>query len=162
MKANAGEVHVGAAGRATEIVFSMEPSDKPDVSATLAAWFLQCPGQSPAWQHYHLSIIHLRPIPNVEPAVLKRENATHEVMLVALNPKPRPVPEDVMSWHWLRPINFTGQLALPSDEEAKTVLKILARAVADGLLWAEPPLSGMKEPWESQLRQLEAHAEGKH
>ena len=162
MKLKSGQVHVGAAGRATEILHTLESSDKADVSATLGAWFLQCPGQSPAWQHYHLSIIHLRPIDGVKPAVIKREGATHEIMLAALDPKDNPVPDDICSWHWLSPLNFVGQLELPSDENAKTVLEILAHAVADGFLWAEPLLSGQKEPWESQLRQLEAHAKGKH
>jgi hypothetical protein len=83
-------------------------------------------------------------------------------MLLALDPKHNPVPDDIRTWHWLTPTNFTGQLELPSDEEAKTVLEVLARGVANGFLWAEPPLSGQREPWESQLRQLEAHAKGEH
>lgn len=83
-------------------------------------------------------------------------------MLFALDSGKSPVPDDMSTWSYLRPINFCGQLELPSDAEAKTVTEILARAVADGLLWAEPPLSGQREPWESQLRQLEAHAKGKH
>lgn len=162
MKLFCGQVHVGAAGRATEILCELEPTDKPDVSATVAAWFLQCPGQSPAWQHYHLAIIHLRPIPGVKPATIKRQGATHEVMLAAMDPDRVPQPDDIRTWRWLEPLNFVGQLELPSDDDAKVVLEILARGVADGFLWAEPPLSGQREPWESQLRQLEAHAAGKH
>jgi hypothetical protein len=162
MKLKSGQVYVGGAGRATEILHTLEPSDPPDVSATLGAWFLQCPGQSPAWQHYHLSVIHLRPILGVKPATINRQGATHEVMLAALDPKYNPLPDDMGTWHWLLPLNFVGQLELPSDENAKTVLDILARAVADGFLWAEPPLSLQREPWESQLRHLEEHAKGKH
>jgi hypothetical protein len=162
MKLRAGNVEVGIAGRATEILAELEPSDPPDISATLGMWFLDCPGQSPAWRHYHLAIIHLRPIDGVKPAHISRQGATHEVMLFALDPAKNPVPDNVETWSWLRPTNFIGQLELPSDEDAKRVVGILARAVVGGILWAEPPLSGQREPWESQLRQLEAHAAGKH
>ena len=162
MKLKSGAVHVGAAGRATEILHEFEPSDPLDIRATIGAWFLQCPGQSPAWQHYHLAIVHLRPIDGVKPAVINRPGATHEVMLFALDPAKHPVPDDLNTWSWLSPVNFVGQLELPSDESAKNVLEILARAVADGYLWAEPPLSLQREPWESQLRELEDHAKGKH
>jgi hypothetical protein len=162
MNLRTGEIHVGAAGRTTEILFSLEPSDPPDISGTVAMWFLDCPGQSPAWRHYHLGIVHLRPIEGVKPAVISREGATHEIILAALDPKSNPQPDDINTWSWLRPINYVGQLALPSDEDAKTILALLAKATANGMLWAEPPLSGQKEPWESQVRQLEAHAAGKH
>lgn len=162
MKVKLGRIYVGAAGRATEVVHELEDSDPRATAATLGQWFLQCPGQSPVWQHYLLSVIHLRPIPWVIPAVVIRKGATHEVMLVALDPKKNPVPEDFRTWTWLSPVNFLGQIELPSDEDARKVLETLAHAVADGILWAEPPLSGQREPWETQLRHLEAHAAGKH
>lgn len=56
MKSSSGEILVGAAGRATELILTIEDSDPPDCGGTVAGWFLQCPGQSPAWQHYGLSI----------------------------------------------------------------------------------------------------------
>lgn len=162
MKTRTGQVVVGAAGNGTEILLEWEPGDKPDVSATVAMWFLDCPGQSPAWRHYNLTIIHLRPIPGVKPAHISRPGASHEVMLVALDPDKHPVAHDAATWGFLRPLNYVGQLHVRSDDEAKEVLDTLAHGVAHGTLWAEPPLSGQKEPWESQLRLLENHAAGKH
>lgn len=162
MKLREGEIKVGAVGRATEILSELEPSDRPDLQGSVGIWFLDCPGQSPAWRHYLLSIAHLRPIEGVKPARIFREGATHEVMLLALDPEANPAPCDEGSWKWLSPTNYAGQIILPSDRDARRVIGILARATADGLLWAEPPLSGQKEPWESQLRQLEDHAAGRH
>lgn len=162
MKIQPGDWIVGAAGRGVHCAITLEPSDAPDVAGTIATWFLDCPGQSPAWRHYVLSIIHLRPIQGVKPAVIARPGATHEIILVALDPQSNPIPSDVETWTHLRPLNFVGQLTLPSDDQAKIVVETLAKAVIDGILWAEPPLSGQVEPWESQLRQLEAHAAGKH
>jgi hypothetical protein len=162
MKYRIGQTKVGAAGTATEVLHELEASDKPDFQGTVKLWFLHCPGQSPAWRHYHLAIIHLRPIEGVKPAVISRPGATHEVILVALDPKGNPVADNPESWQFLHPVNFVGQLTLPSDEAAKMVIDVLARATAEGILWAEPPLSGQEEPWQSQLRHLEAHAAGKH
>jgi hypothetical protein len=162
MKIRTGWDVVGAAGRATEIVIELEESDPPDVAGTVAAYFFDCPGQSPAWRHYHMSVIHLRPIPGVKPATVERAGATHEVMLFALDPAKRPAPDDMSTWSYLRPTNFVGQLRLEDDDEARTVARLLARAIAEGALWAEPPLSGQREPWESQLRRLEEHSAGEH
>jgi len=107
-------------------------------------------------------MIHLRPIEGVKPPIIRRQGATHEVMLYALDPKPNPVPEDLNTWHFLRPVNYVGQMTLPSDQAAVDCLYHLARGVADGLIWAEPPLSGRTQEWDHQLRQLEDHAAGKH
>ena len=162
MKITNSEWIVGAAGRATECTITMEPADSPDLGGTVACWFLDCPNQSPAWRHYLLSVIHLRHIDGVRPAVITRAGATHEIILTALDPAEDPVPDNLDSWRHLRPLNFVGQLTLPSDDEARIAADVLAKAVIHGLLWAEPPLSGQVEPWQSQLRQLEAHAAGKH
>lgn len=162
MSIREGKVHVGAAGRATELLFALEPGDRPDWNATVAMWFLDCPGQSPAWRHYGLSIIHLREIKGVGPAHITREGATHEVILTALDPEKNPAPTGRETWSWLRPINFCGQLRLPSDEQAREVIEYLAKGTADGYLWAEPPLSGQVEPWQGQLRLLEEHVAGRH
>lgn len=161
-KLETGKEFVGVAGRATEIIYTPEAGDKPDFRATVAMWFLDCPGQSSAWQHYHLVVIHLRPIEGVKPAYILREGATHEVMLFALDPKRKPSPTKVESWRYLSPYNYMGQLRLPSDEEAKRGLEAMARGVAAGRLWAEPPLSLQREPWDTQLKLWEAHAAGKH
>ena len=105
-----GNSFTGYAGKATEILFELEPGDKRDVQGTVAMWFLDCPGQSPAWRHYHLAIIHLRPIEGVKPAVITEEGATHEVILAAMDPAKNPSPTDIETWSHLRPLNFVGQL----------------------------------------------------
>jgi hypothetical protein len=157
-KLTTGKEFVGVAGRATEIVHTLEAGDRPDFGATLAMWFLDCPMQATAWRHYNLAIIHLRPIEGVKPAIIRSPGATHEVMLFALNPKLNPSPTNAKSWQYLSPYNFLGQLKLPSDEEAKRGLEAMARDVANGRLWAEPPLSMQREPWETVLRLWEAGA----
>lgn len=162
MKISLGKKLTARAGTATELLLTWEATDKPDFQGTVAGWFLDCPGQSPAWRHYGLSVISLRDIPGVKPARIDKPGATHEVMLVAYDPKANPDPLEPDSWLMLTPMNFAGQICLPSDEHAKSMLYSLAQGVIHGILWAEPPLSGQREPWARQLELCEEHAAGKH
>ena len=160
MKIVVGKVLSGPAGTATELNWKRERRDPPDWTATLAGWFLNCPGQSPAWEHYLLSIIHLRPIEGVKPAVVNVPGATHEILMVALDPGKNPKPEDSYSWSFLRPTNLMEQVQLPDDESAVDLLHDCVVAVLDGRLWAEPMLSGQVEPWRTVLVKAAAHIRG--
>lgn len=159
-----GRELTGPAGYAFEIIVD-EPLT-PDQSATVACWFLRCPGQSPLWDCYTLSAIHLRDIPGVRPAIVRVPHATHEIMLLALEPEnqkwslPAPHPNDQETWRFLRPINLSEQLQLPSDEAAVDLLHKCAEGVLAGVLWAEPPLSGQVEPWRTSLLKSAAHLRG--
>jgi len=93
MRTHAGREWTGPAGSAIEIV--IDEVARPDQLATVASWFLTCPGQSPAW-----------------------------------------------------------------DEAAVELLDLAVRAVLDGRLWAEAPLSGQVEPWRTVLIKTSAHARG--
>lgn len=158
MKLATGMVLRGVAGVAVEVV--IEEVDTPDHAATVGLWFLDCPGQSPVWSHYVLAIIHLRDIPGVRPATVDIPHATHEVMLVALDPALSPTPLDTSSWRHLRPTNVVEQVQLPDDSAAAALLGDAAQAVVDGTLPAEPPLSGAVEPWRTALIRAAAHWRG--
>ncbi len=158
MKAWIGREVTGPAGTATEII--AEAFDRPEQAATLATWFLHCPGQSPAWDSYMLSVIHLRTIEGVREPVIRFPGATHEVLLAALDPGSAPSVDNPDSWQLLMPINVEEQVELPDDEAAVRLAELAARAVVTGALWAEPPLSGQVEPWRTTLVKTAAHARG--
>ena len=139
----------GPAGTALEVI-PVTPL-VPEHAATVAAWFLTCPRQSPLWERYVLSVVHLRPMPGVPAPQLVFEGATHELDLLALDPDPDPQANRPETWRFLMPVNYSGQLRLPSDDAARDLLVRAAQAVVDGQLWAEPPLSGQQEPWCSWL-----------
>jgi hypothetical protein len=157
MRITLGETLAGPAGEATELV--VHDADGP-TTATVACWWLHCPGQSVAWDRYMLAAIHLRPIEGQQPAVVRVPHATHEVMLVALNPEKGPAPTDPATWQYLQPINLQEQVQLPDDATAVAMLRDCARAVVDGVLWAEAPLSGQVEPWRTSLIKTSAHLRG--
>ena len=160
MKVSLGELITGPAGTAQRVHFKRRSGDPIAWSATLATWFLVCPGQSIAWDRYALHVIHLRPIPGSPPAHIRVPDATHEVMLTALDPHGRPRPDSPASWRPLQPINLEEQIQLPDDAAAVELLAVCAQAVVDGYLWAEAPLAGQREPWRTTLIQTSAHARG--
>ncbi len=159
LNASEGRVFQGPCGTATEVLISGD-LPRPDVAATLSTWFLNCPGQSPAWDNYLLSIIHLRPIEGVRPAVISVPKATHEVLLLAADPTTNPTAMDPDSWQFLFPHNVSEQIELPDDVTAVMLLEDCARAVVDGILPAEPALAGAVEPWRTVLIKTAAHARG--
>lgn len=154
MKITHEEAIEGSAGTAVRLGFTLSDTDLNDISATLGMWFLTCPGQSPAWYHFMISCIHLREIEGVKAAHLEFPEATHEFLLLALDPSLNPEPTKPKTWQYLRPVNFVGQYALDNDDQAVHLLNMAARAVATGYLWAEPPLSGQREPWDITMRQF--------
>lgn len=158
---SAGRILTGAFGTATEVLFH---SAEPDHQAHIGTWLLDCPGQSPAWSHYALMCVHLRPLAGEsKSAHIRFPGATHEILLLALNPETNPSPsadDPPGSWDFLRPINLCEQVQLPGDAAAAELLAEAAQAVVDGILWAEPPLSGQKEPWRTCLIKSAAHARG--
>jgi hypothetical protein len=159
MRLVTGRVLTGPAGTATEVVFRGQLR-RPDWQATLGVWFLHCPGQSPAWSHFGLSLIHLRPIEGVPDAVIRLPHATHEVILAAYDPAANPMATDLRTWRRLFPINLMEQIQMPSDESARYLLDGCALEVVKGNLWAEAPLSGQVEPWRTVLIKSSAHARG--
>lgn len=159
MRATIGEMLRGPAGAATE-VFVTGPFDRPDQQALVAAWFLDCPGQSAAWRHYGLSVIHLRPIDGAAPAHIRVPQSTHEVILAAINPDANPVAADPNTWHPLQPLNVMEQLQLPGDHAARQLARLAAEAVVSGRLPAEPPLAGAVEPWRTSMIKTAAHLRG--
>ena len=156
MKVRTGRVLTGPAGSAIEVIPAEH--DHPDTTATVASWYLTCPRQSPAWVDYMLAIVHLRPIPgqSQEPQITV-EGATHEVLIVALDPTTDPTPHAPERWRYLHPLNVVEQIVLPDDQAAAYVAIVAARTVVLGGIWVEPPLSGQVEPWRSALRATAEH-----
>jgi hypothetical protein len=153
--AHGGRLEQGPAGRAVEVTIE----DPRPMSTAVSTWILECPGQSPAWTHYLLTVVHLRDQEGADPAVVNVPHATHEVGVLALDPKPF-VLEDPSTWVPLFPVNVSEQLQLPDDAAAVTLAQLCARAVVNGMLPAEPPLAGAKEPWRTSLIQTAAHLRG--
>lgn len=166
--------HVGMYGRAWNVLPRLIEHHGEDAmsGADIASWLIHAPGQHPFWSWYRLSCVHLRDIEGYDPATLTAPNATHEWLLVALrSPEPsEPAvdPGDPETWgDMLTPHNFVGQYEVDGDDEhadavAAEVTDRAAWAITQGHLWAEPPLSGQTEPWDSTMRNTLAHYRDGH
>lgn len=151
----------GACGTATRLEYALEAHDPPDARGTVTAWWLDCPGQSPFWHVYLLSVVHLRPLDGVRPAVIGVPGATHELVVVALDPRePTPLMTDPTTWKYLTPVNVAEQLELPDDDAARYAAYLAAWGVVEGVLPAEPPHTGQREPWRTSLVKTAAHLRG--
>lgn len=115
-------IFTGRAGRAWRV--AMPPVGEralPDHDATVALYLVHVPGAHAFWDHWLMTVVHLRPIAGVKPPTKQFEDATHEFMIAALNPE-YPLPPLVVDkdWrtHFLLPLDVMEQFTTRDDATA--------------------------------------------
>lgn len=100
----------------------MQNFGAPHADAAIETWIVEAPWAHPVWHSYWVILMHLRPMPGMPAPKLYREDATHELIIFALDPaKPRaPTVEGRDGAYRLEPANFAAQLLETSDEAART------------------------------------------
>jgi hypothetical protein len=134
----------------------------------LSTYLIDAPAYHPAWTQYVMSVVTLRDEPGVEPAVRKFPEATHEILVLALNPETGPQTVETMIGHcrtgrlpFLRPVNIAEQIEA-TDDEAEAVAWLAARAVVHGHLSPEPPFGyeSLRAQWHAACTKTLAHLRG--
>lgn len=115
---------------------------QPPRELSIASWLVHAPAAHPAWHSYSIYCISLRDVPGFPPAVIHLPGATHEVMVLALNPD-FPMAVDEQPRH-LTPSNFHGQFIEPSDEAAAARIRAVVQEVVDGVL---SPDTDFRQQW---------------
>lgn len=107
----------------------------PDDS-TVSQWLIECPRAHPLWHSYGICFIHLRALPGRPLPKINAKDATHEVMLLAMDPdKPRAqIIEPGYPIHYLTPFNFAGQFQAPSDGAVERLAEFTVREITTGAL----------------------------
>lgn len=156
----------GVAGRAWTV--PLVPPDErpvPDWRGTVAAWIVDAPAAHPLWNFYCVCVIHLRVIDGVRPAIVRLEGATHELMILALDPG-HPVPaleafgRCESPLRWLSPIDVMEQFIVADDAQAEHLGELATRAIVDGLL---SPDQDFRRAWARAIAHTASHlAEGGH
>lgn len=130
---------IGNRGRGWHIPISpVGQRGRPDADGTVIGWLLHAPGAHPFWNYYAIAVIHLRPIDGVRPPTIRVEGATHELMIIALNPE-KPLPDlDAVgrgeaSFEFLTPIDVVEQFSVRDDAEAARLGELAIRVCVDGL-----------------------------
>lgn len=125
----------GPRGKMWKVLLPTTPQ-KPDYVATLGCWILSIPGAHPWWHGYMLSIISLADIPGVSPATKHYPEATHEIVVFALDPDVElPDPDNAKDFRpaFLTPANLVEQIHGVTDEQATGIAERLGRAFVDGI-----------------------------
>lgn len=150
----------GPYGRAEQVPLP----DIAEAAETVCTWLLTAPHASPAWSQYMLGVVRLRDnIPGFPPPNLHFPGATHELDVVALDPRRGTQTAATMQGHqrdgtlpYLTPVNVIHQLE-GSDSEALRLAAYAARAVVHGHLTPEP--DGPSQ-WKASLVKTLAHIRG--
>lgn len=155
--------HTGRAGSACLVPVA---PDVPNASESVASYLITAPYYHPVWSQYGLEVIRLRDVPGMPPPVLKFQGATHEIMVVALNPEHGPWTAEkvIAAQHQtpiLTPINIAEQFEA-TDEEMRALADLLVQAVVHGMLnpeTADAP-SRIREQWLTVAVKTLAHIRG--
>jgi len=98
----------------------------------VCAWAVHAPHSHPIWPCVTIACISLREFPGWPPAHIYAPGATHEVLVMALDPG-HPVALDAQPHH-LRPLNYAGQFVAASDAEARDRVDSAVLDVCNGTL----------------------------
>jgi len=154
----------GVAGHAWQL--RLRPPGQREVrdhDATVGGYIVHAPGAHVLWSYWIVSVIHLRPIAGVRPPVISRSGATHEFLIMALDPRePLPTLDVTDGWRvaWLSPVDIVEQFAAADDAIAAEILDLGVRAIVDGRL---SPDQDFRSAWRRTLHETATHyASGRH
>jgi hypothetical protein len=111
----------------------------PAQDASLDHWMVEAPWAHPAWHSYSILLIHLREMPGEQKGATKFyiPDATHELMVYALNPEQdrRPLlATAIPDRHWMTPGNFAAQFIEITDDLARERVRNTVQMICDGKL----------------------------
>lgn len=103
----------------------------------LSHWIVHAPYAHPGWHSYSIICLHLRPVAGIDPPKLYLSDATHEVIVHALNPERdlNPLIDDgIRRGEFLLPANFAAQFIEISDDLARERIERTVKEICDGAL----------------------------
>lgn len=134
----------------------------------IAGWVITAPAWHPLWSQYFLGVVSLADLPGVPPPVLHFPGATHEIMVIALDPDHGPYDAEVIGeghkLKWLLPGNICEQI-IATDEIAREISEGLAHMVVQGLLCPETgdDPDGIRSQWRGTIsRSLDHYLDPHH
>lgn len=150
-------------GTANEV--SIQPGVRGS-DTTIACWLLQ--GQwHPHWHQFVLSVVHLRELEGWPPPKLDFPEATHELLVMAIDPSEEPCTveelESGQQVKFLMPIDVAEQF-IATDEEMVRVTDLCAQACMDGRLnpSTDDARTFLREQWRISVQQTLEHFRGEH
>lgn len=160
--------HEGPAGKAWQCEYElpalMDAADKAAAEVTLRQFIMYVPGAHLFWSWYYMAGVSLRNVPGAEEAHLQFEGATHELMVLSLDPeRPAPRPNGPFGEQGdlapLSPPDHVIQTMFVNDEQFSEIVDLFAQAVVGGVL---SPDSDWRERWRNTMTNTVDHYRGLH
>jgi hypothetical protein len=111
---------------------------RPEQDACICHWVVEAAWAHPAWHSYSLFCQHLRPMPDYDsPVKFHLEDATHELLLFALDPRKDRVElikTGMVKGNWMQPANFAAQFIELDDDLARGRIRSTVQEIVDGKL----------------------------
>jgi hypothetical protein len=137
----------GMAGRKAWRVRTGEPP------TGLAGFVVQVPGAHAWWDKWFVSMIHLRDVAGMAPAKKQFSEATHEFLILALNPE-FPVDLDHPSAHYLTPVDVVEQFGGVTDDDAISICEGAVIAILRGVA---SPDQDYRAAWKALIKNTVEH-----
>jgi hypothetical protein len=159
--------YMGPFGRAERLTIAPELN----VGGGTLAWWLLTGGWHPLWPQFVLHVLSLKPAADLPEPVLHFPGATHELLVVALNPGTNPprlhAPETLVSGGlaavggYLPPEDVAHQFEA-TDEEMVALAEACAKACVLGLLTpsTDDARTMLRERWLGSCVRTLAHMRG--
>lgn len=141
----------------------------PSAAETVCTWLITAPRAHPLWSQYMLAVVRLRDLTGFPPPARQFDGATHELLVVALDPEHGPMDPERAVRYWRRgrslpyltPVNIAHQIE-GTDEEAAELAEMAARGVVRGHLMPETgdAPDAIRAAWKASLVKTLAHSRG--
>jgi len=131
----------------------------PTQPPALAVWLLDCPGAHVMWRYWRVSLVHLRPLDGLPPAIKQYPDAEYELVSAALDPDREVNPDQLGSLVPLDPLDFVHHFHGMNDAQAVKLLELLVDAVIRGVL---SPDSDWRTRWRRLIWGSVDHVTGGH
>lgn len=138
------------------------PASTPEhqKQAGCGQWLVHAPHGHPFWPWYTVQAVHLRPLDGQPPAKVQFPGATHEWLVVALNPE-EPLP-DVTNWgapgtppmRHMEPIDQCVQFIVADDDQARELVELTVKHI---LLDGVSPDQDFRSYWERAIANTAEH-----
>ena len=130
----------------------------PESHPTIAGYLVHAPYAHPFWGWYTMAVIHLRPVEGLPPAAVSLPGATHELAILAIDPRvcPEPTPEMATEgqYPFLMPPDVMEQFMVLDDQQAVSLLENCVQAVVQGRI---SPDSDFRSRWAKVIANTSEH-----
>lgn len=161
--------HSGAFGKAWKCEYTqpetLTDQERAAFETSCGEYLIHAPQAHPFWTWYYMAGISLRDdIPGSPPASRQFEGATHELVVLSLDPDhAAPLPNGEFGQHGqlhpLSPPDHVVQTMHVNDEQFGEILDRFAQAVVNGVL---SPDSDYRESWRQTMMNTTDHFRGLH